>query len=625
MIRRRTALWIVLLALLAVCPAFAPAVGAKHDAPSSALPAPIAIYSYLPASSGSFAGTPIDESFAMRQFTEMRRLRKAGVRFDYDLIDASWFEPGGSGLGRAPDWPHGPHSIDFWIAKCRAAGVRPGLRFTGNTLATIARPPASPSTPASPPNQGTNSLSQNDRAPALFDDEYLPTLISALQSWYGRGVRLFEFDSIDLTAATSAPAAGLRKDPIVARNVAALRDALVAFRGDNRDAVLLVVTGPETAPDPPTPPDHDPPNFPSNPPPGRNGLGGFQLLSTGPPKPSVAPQADLWRSMDIDSDTRVRLAEQSGVPLQHIESVGFTAGGSASSPHAPQHEWRAAFLLSMARGGWVNTLRGNLQLIQGDDARWMARAQRLFLTLQAQGSIHSFGGPPAGASVGRIAPYGFAAATPRGSVYVVVNPGQTVATLTLPPPAPNQPQQGAGRVQFRDAGFLPRLKDNTITLGPGQMAMVGYGAYAALAYSFGVQQDIVIPSSIEPLDAGFHATAPGMIEASIDPPIEGVLRVVAFDRALLAPSSPNGAAGTRAGPNASSGFTLEVTQSGRPIPFRVDGSAQGASGSPDDGPSWLVAEIDVNDLTPGLPVRVRFRSNAQNPPHLEGHAYAIVY
>jgi hypothetical protein len=38
---------------------------------------------------------------------------------------------------------------------------------------------------------------------------------------------------------------------------------------------------------------------------------------------------------------------------------------------------------------------------------------------------------------------------------------------------------GLGRIQFRDAGFVPQLKGDQITLGPGQMAMVGYGGYAA--------------------------------------------------------------------------------------------------------------------------------------------------
>jgi hypothetical protein len=39
----------------------------------------------------------------------------------------------------------------------------------------------------------------------------------------------------------------------------------------------------------------------------------------------------------------------------------------------------------------------------------------------------------------------------------------------------------------------------------------------------------------------------------------------------------------------------------------------------------LVADIDVNDLTPGVPVRVCVHSNLEDPSNLEGRAYAIAY
>jgi hypothetical protein len=39
----------------------------------------------------------------------------------------------------------------------------------------------------------------------------------------------------------------------------------------------------------------------------------------------------------------------------------------------------------------------------------------------------------------------------------------------------------------------------------------------------------------------------------------------------------------------------------------------------------LVADIDVFDLTPGVPVRVCVHSNLADPSNLEGRAYAIAY
>lgn len=132
------------------------------------------------------------------------------------------------------------------------------------------------------------------------------------------------------------------------------------------------------------------------------------------------------------------------------------------------------------------------------------------------------------------------------------------------------------------------------------------------------------PRSIEPLDAVFYATAPGTIEASLDPPIEGVLRIVVRAGASGGQPQSNGSAGARSAERASQPFTLEVTQSDRPIPFRLV-SKSGRHNLASGGPSLLVADIDVNDLTPGLPVRVRVHSNLAHPPHLDGRAYQVVY
>jgi hypothetical protein len=126
--------------------------------------------------------------------------------------------------------------------------------------------------------------------------------------------------------------------------------------------------------------------------------------------------------------------------------------------------------------------------------------------------------------------------------------------------------------------------------------------------------------SIEPIDASFQIGASGTIEASLDPPIEGVLRIV-----VQAKES----AGARQSQSDRNSLTLEVMQWDRPIPFRL--VSQSGRHNPFGGrPALLVADIDVNDLTPGVPVRVRVHSNLpassdSAPPDLEGHAYAIVY
>ena len=613
MIRRWRRPLLVLALSLAACIPVAIAARAPRDPRPLDLAAPIAVYSDSPAYGEAVAINPVGESTALRELNELVRLKKSGLRIDYDLIPASSFVRGGFRALRAQDWPNG---LDVWIGKCRDAGIRPGIEIGVNTLPSI-------QLVSDIPQQWKDSLSRDGHGLSLSEGGFLPDLISALQFWYDRGIRLFRLGPIDLAATTPASAARLTANEIVAHNSTALRDALTAFRRKNRDAVVLLLIAPPAVRDSSasTSANNDLSVATAAPRPELSQLGAFQLLSTGEPQPSSAPQANVARVIDIEDDSRVRRFEKLGVPLQHIDSTGFVVSRNDNPGlRQPLRAWKGAFLHSMARGGWVNGVNGDIERIRSVDAIWMARAQKLFFTLQAQGRIRSFGGPLSGGK-----PYGFAATTQRGSIYVVVNPGLTVAPLALPLLPTVKSILPEGRIQFRDAGFKPRLRGATITLGPGQMAMIGYGAYAGPAFNFGVQQDVVIPNSIEPVDADFQSTAPTTIEARINPPIEGVLRIVVHEREPLSQSSLSDAGIADSEAPANSGISIEVTQSGRPIPVRLDGDESKTTESPGAGPLWLVAEIDVNDLTPGIPVSVRFHSNATTSSDLEGSAYAVVY
>lgn len=148
------------------------------------------------------------------------------------------------------------------------------------------------------------------------------------------------------------------------------------------------------------------------------------------------------------------------------------------------------------------------------------------------------------------------------------------------------------------------------------LLLAGCAAVASAAHSK--------PRSIELLDVVFQTTAPGTIEASLDPPIEGVLRIVVHTGASGSQPQSNGSAGASTAQDSDQPFTLEVTQSDRPIPFRLVSQSRRHQQAGSD-PLLLVAEIDVFDLTPGVPVRVRVHSNLTAPPDLDGRAYAVVY
>ncbi len=569
---------------------------AQTEPPIPALQAPISVYNNWSSYDELSDNIPLTENLAMRELDELIRLKTAGVRFDYYMMDAFWFAPGGGyRTWRTPNWPNGP---DAWIHKCQVNGVKPGLWFSTNTLVKIEAAPA-----------WKDSLNKDGTAMSFFEGGFLPDFMSALQSWYDHGIRMFKFDFVDLSAATPASAAKLSKAEIKERNTIALHDSLRAFREKNPDAVLIAFNGFGGDLDNSFEhlPFHDPTDL--------RWLEVFQMQYTGDPRPSDVPEENFWRSMDIYSDHMVRRFEQLGFPLERIDSTGFMVGKTGTIYYRGMHAWKGAFLLMMARGGWVNTVHGNLELIQGENAKWMARAQALFFELQVLGRIHTFGGIP-----GDEQPYGFGGVTTRGAMYVAVNPAQSVAAISLPHLSFNQPALGPGRIQFRDAGFVPTLAGDKLTLGPGQMAMVGYGAYSSSTDDFGVQTDVVIPKSIQPIPAEFRTVAPGTIEASIQPPAQGVLRVIMRERTPDGYLRRTWAGGPPNGQNMAKVFTIEATQGGRAVPVHVNYDKIVWSGM-----SWALGEIRAADLSLDKPVVVCFHSAEKDPVKLDGAVYQVVY
>lgn len=568
----------------------------RPEPPPPALQAPISVYNNWSSYDELSDNIPLTEMLAMRELDELLRLKKAGVRFDYYMMDAFWFEPdGGYRTWRKANWPNGPNA---WINKCKANGVLPGMWFSTNTLVKIQAAPA-----------WKDSLNKDGSAMSLSEGGFLPDFMSVLQYWYDQGIRMFKFDFVDLTAAAPETAAKLTKGEIVQRNANSFREALRSFRAKNPEAVLIAFNGfggsLDNTFDPL--PFHDPTDL--------RWLEVFQMEYTGDPRPSDVPEANFWRSMDIYSDHMVRRFEQLGFPLERIDSTGFMVGKTGTNYYRGLNAWKGAYILMMARGGWVNTVHGSLELIHGKDAAWMARAQSLFCELQGVGRIHSFGGIP-----GDIEPYGFGGITTRGAVYVAMNPSQTIATLTLPQLASGQMSLSGGRVQFRDAGFVPRLFGSKITLGPGQMAMVGYGAYAAPGFNFGIQEDVVIPASIQAVPADFHTTAPSTIEARIQPPTKGALRVIMRERTPDGYLRRTWAGGPPNGQNMAKVFTIEATQEGRVIPVHLDYDKIVWSGL-----SWALGEIKATDLNQNEPVLIRFHSGEKDPVKLEATAYQVMY
>ncbi len=563
---------------------------------SPTLPDPISVYDNWSVYDELSDNVPLTEALSMRELDQLLRLKKSGARFDYYVMDAFWFDPNGAyRTWKKPNWPNGP---DAWIKKCQENGILPGLWFSTNTLVHLNAAP-----------QWRDSLNKQGTAMSMFEGGFLPDFMNTLQYWYDHGVRMFLFDFADLTAATPHAEATLTKEEIIQRNSDALRDALANFRQKNPDVVLEAFNGFGGVMDSTSYP------FPFKDPIDLRWLTVFDSLYCGDPRPGDVPEMNFWRTLDIYSDHQARRYHQAGVPLERIDTTSFMPGKTGTIYRRAFQEWKGSLILMLARGGWINTTYGNLELMSNQDADWYARVQSLFLHFQSVGQVETFGGIP-----GETQTYGFGAVDSDGSVYVVVNPAQDMAKIALPLLSQVQKPLSPGKLLFRDAGFVPRLTGDTIELGPGQMAMVGFGKYTAPAYDFGVQQDVVIPRAIRPVTAEFKSIGKGVIQATIPAPPGGDLRLI------MQQYSPDGslrrtwAGGPPNGTNMGKVFLLKAEQNGKELPVREDYDRVIWAGL-----SWAVGEISQKNLHPETPLTLTFQSTEKDPVQLKGRLYLVNY
>jgi hypothetical protein len=539
---------------------------------------------------------PLTEQLAMKEFDEVMRLRRDGVRFDYYMMDAFWFaKDGGYRTWRKQTWPNGP---DRWLEECRKNGIRPGMWFGTNLLVQL-----------DPAPEWLDSLNSKKSAMCFYNGGFLPHFMQTLQYWYDRGIRMFKFDFVDFSAATPEIEASTQPAEIRARNETAFREALVHFRERNPDVVLVAFNGFGGNVEGTSLP------FPFRDPIDLRWLGVFDTLYSGDPRPSDVPMMNFWRSADLYADHMVRRYHDSYLPLERIDSTSVMFATTGTDYYRRTGAWKSSMLLMMARGGWVNTIHGNLELIDDGMAEWLHKVESLYLPMQALGRTKTFGGVP-----GDIEPYGFASLDANGALYVVANPVEAVQSIPLPRLSEEQQPLDQGRVLFRDAGFQPAVSGGSITLGPEQLALVGYGQYARAQYDLGIEEDVRIPLSIEPVPATFMPHGRNQVQASAIPRQGTDLRIIMRQR------SPDGqiwrtwAGGPPNGKSMGKVFRIQAQHQAKSIPVEIQYDKTIWSGL-----SWAAGEVRSTQIPPNGPLVITCSSGEQSEVRLEVELYAVKY
>ncbi len=499
----------------------------------------------------------LTEEIALTQLEHLVRLRGLGVRFDYYLMDCFWYAR--DGAYRTFRKPHFAEGADRWLKLCAEAGVKPGLWIaTNSTWCALDIVPAWKDS-ASP----TGALS-------FAEGGYREDLFKALSEWYEKGVRIFKWDFANFGAATEATLKVKTAAEIRAANEAALREALGKFREEHPECLHIGYNGFEHTSI-------------------QDGTGQafckgidpvwldyYESIYCGDPKPADVACVNFWRAKDLYTDHMVREYAFSDYPLARIDNAGFMIGTTGTCYYRRKAAWKAMLLLSLARGGKVNTYYGNLDLLSDDDGRWFAKAQRLFWPALEGEGVKLLGGVP-----GRGEMYGYEARDEKGTVVVWVNPGQEFREVGVP----------EGRVLFADS-WVPERKGGVLRMGPEQMVVVGTGEYARAEWDLGVDGEVRIPRAIAPVRAEFVQSAKKSA-AEVKVTETGTWRVMMRQMQATAKGEmPKRVTGGKAptGKALDKLLILRVREvgTGRELPLRIEYNKVIWSGL-----SWAAGEVDV--------------------------------
>ena len=540
---------------------------------STGLAEPVAVYNDWSAYDELSDNIPLTEELAMQLLDEVIRLKKDGVRIDYYVMDAFWFDvDGGYRIWNKRNWPNGP---DRWLKACKAAGVKPGLWFSTNLIKAGGRPMLH----VIPDWQG--SVTSDDATLSLFEGGYLNHLMDTLQMYADQGFKMFKFDFAYFNAASATAKGNTLPAEIEELNKTAFIQAIKKFRAKNPGIIFIGYNGFGGDMDNTTTPFRktiDP-----------RWLEMFDTLYCGDPRISDVPMMNFWRSEDLYSDHMVRQFAFNGLPLSRIDNCAFMIGKTGTCYKRGLAAWKGALILTLARGGWLNVYHGNLELIDDKDAAWFAKVQKIYLQLQQYGQTSIFGAIP---GTGR--PYGYFSRTAEGSIFTVVNPSQSVQEIKFP-----EGMSEAGFVLYHDDGFDPVIHNDSISLGAEQLAVIGFGKYAIGQSTWESDKDIHVPQKIKSLKADMEITGTHTASVEINPVAGMNLRILFSQCGADGKPFRSWGGAPPNGTRMNEFLSITAKQGEVTLPVRIEYDKMIWCGL-----SWAAGEINTADLDFKQPVQI---------------------
>lgn len=541
----------------------------------------------------------LSESLAAGALEQLIRWRDAfGVRTDYFLLDAFWFDPErGYRHFKKPHWPRGFEPLRDRIL---AAGIKPGLWFSTTGLKLEV-----PAWRESRAESGHYSLVDGPYA-----DDLEASLLHAAEQW---SVRFFKFDFVDFAA--SAPGSRRSRETTYALAVGRFKQALRRLRERFPDVRIITHCG--FARNPTCPPPGTPDWIGADP----SLLEVADAVFSGDPHPFDLPQTAMTRHLDLYQDRQVWRLHREGFPLHRIEDHGALIATTNTAAYRGRSGFRRTHIGQLARGGQRDMFYGDPALLTDDDVRGLQRARAVYFDAFAAGLATSY----VGEGEPGLAPWhGYLTGGGDAGLLYLVNPHWERRRVQL-----DLPCLLDARTLFHDGPEPPSLytqRDHlALELGPEQMAVVGLGRYADERASFGPDTDPPTPAEIRLLNAAFRATPEGL-EANVAPlPISGAELLVVAEAQDVGPEF--------VGPARPYRFGQQTGQSGAPgesaahelLRIRVIAGNREIvpSSRIPDGPvwagiSWVAARFAVSG-----PCRVRVTPAFDKPRRIRVSAYAV--
>jgi hypothetical protein len=535
----------------------------------------------------------LTEALSLKELDAVLKLKNEGAKMDYYLLDMYWFDKqGGYRYFDKKNWPNG-HKAFF--DQCKKNNLKLGLWLSPNVLGWSENMRW-----LDYQNEWSSSIGKEKLWHAMYTGTYFPHFMKTIEYWYGEGVTMFKLDFSAFWAAKEGDDKKYTKDQIIEMNKKVFLDSITAFRTRHPDAKFVGYNGYVDG------------GLDANKRPfifDKRFLTIFDALFCGDPHPGEVPFLNTWRSVDVYSDQCMREFMFKGIPPAKIDNAQFMIGTTGTVHFRMKADWKPTLISALAKGSMFNTYYGNISLLNTEDMKWFTKTQKLYYSLS---KTSAFGPPPY--QVNDI--IGYAAFNNDGKLLTIINSSQEVKSMI-----PTASLKGKrGKLLFADGGFKPIIESEKITLGPEQMAVIGYDGFTKDSYYLGENEEVITPSESKNLNIDFKQTGnKGMAETMIEAPTNIRLVFTLVD-SLGVPILIKGGAAPK-GKYMGDVFKIEASQATKKLPVKINYNLQMWGGL-----NWAVGEINKNDVLAGKLLNISFTvNNASFTSKIRLKAYALKY